>query len=389
MAKTKTPFTVSRLKQSDLAPAAYGCAVFIGAVVVFSSKYFEMPLWVLICTPLLVMGAYLAAAFSLPRLALRKDQLGDNMYYLGFMLTLVSLTATLIQYSDDAENEFIVSNFGIALVATIFGILVRSILTQLRKDTVAVERESQALLSEASFKLRGQISQATESFAILTRQIEQITSESVSSISKAHQELSRGMIDIVDEKTQAIGEQSERSAQALQASISQSQQLMERAVEDTARLTRDSQLEMATVLQQIASEMSVGAQEFYREVEEGNRSTKETIVAENAALISRLDDLKLTVTKMESLPIDTDGLDAFSSALATATQRLLDQSQTLASASQAELANFRDVTTQIGAASDSLRQATDGYLDQVRQSAMALSAEEPESADSTNSPYRP
>ena len=388
MAKTKTPFTVSRLKQSDLAPAAYGCAVLIGAVVVFSSKYLEMPLWVLICTPLLVMGAYLAAALSLPRLALRKDQLGDNMYYLGFMLTLVSLTATLVQYSEEAENEYIVSNFGIALVATIFGILVRSILTQLRKDTLAVERESQALLSEASFKLRGQISQATESFAILTRQIEQITSESVASISQAHELLAKGMVDIVDEKTQAIGEQSERSARALQESISQSQRLMEQAVVDAAKLTRDSQSEMASVLQQIASEMSAGAQGFYREIEEGNRSTKEIILAENAALILRLDELKLTVTKLESLPIDMDKLDAFSSALAMATQRLLDQSQAFASASQEELANFRNVAGQIGAASDALKDATDGYLDQIRQGASALSAEKPVGRDPSIKPFR-
>lgn len=388
MAWTKPPFTVSRLKQPDLAPAAYGSAVFIGAVVVFSSKYFEMPLWVLICTPLLVMGAYLTAALSLPRLALRKDQLGDNMYYLGFMLTLVSLTATLIQYSEDAENEYIVSNFGIALVATIFGILVRSILTQLRKDTVAVERESQALLSEASFKLRGQISQTTENFAILTRQMEQITSESVASISKAHEQLAQGMIHIIDEKTQAIGEQSERSAQALQEFISQSQRLMERAVADTAKLTRDSQSEMAGVLQQIASEMSAGAQGFYREIEEGNRSTKETIVAENAALMSRLDELKRTVAKMESLPIDTDKLDAFSSALGTATQRLLDQSQALASASQVELSNFIDLARQIDSASDSLRAATDGYLNEVRQSASALAREKPVGADPSANPFR-
>ena len=388
MAKTRTPFTVSRLKQADLAPAAYGVAVLMGAVVVFSSKYFEMPLWVLIVTPFLVMGAYLAAALSLPRLALRKDQLGDNMYYLGFMLTLVSLTATLIQYSEDADNEYIVSNFGIALVATIFGVLVRSILTQLRKDTLAVERESQALLSEASFKLRGQISHATENFAILTRQMEQITSESVASISKAHQQLAKGMIDIVDEKTQAIGEQAERSAQALQDSISQSQRLMERAVEDTTKLTRDSQSKMASVLQQIASEMSTGAQGFYHEIAEGNRVTKETILAENAALVSRLDELKLTVTKMESLPIETDKFDAFASALAVATQRLLDQSRALASTSQEELANFRDVAAQIAAASDSLKGATQGYLDQVQQAASALSAEEPIGADPSNNSLR-
>ena len=134
--------------------------------------------------------------------------------------------------------------------------------------------------------------------------------------------------------------------------------------------------------------MSAGAQGFYREIEEGNRSTKETIVAENAALISRLDELKLTVTKMESLPIDTDKLDAFSSALAVATQRLLDQSQALASASQDELANFREMASQIGAASDALKGATDGYLDQVRQSASALSAEESVGADPSINPFR-
>jgi len=388
MAKTKPPFTVSRLKQTDMAPIAYGITVLAGAAVVFSTKYFEMPLLVLILTPLLVMSMYLAAALALPRLSLRKDQLGDNMYYLGFMLTLVSLTATLIQYSEDAENEYIVSNFGIALVATMFGILVRSILTQLRKDTVAVEREAQALLSEASFKLRGQISQATENFAILTRQMEQITVESVTSISKAHEELSKGMIKIVDEKTQAIGKQSEQSAKALEKSIAQSQQLMERSVEDTANMTRESQQEMARVLQLIASEIPAAARGFYQEIEAGNRATKETIVAENAALLARLEELKSTVSQLESLPIDATRLESFSAALTSATERLLNQSEALASISREEIANYRGTVQQIDTASETLKSATQNYLDQVRASTSALSSLEATAAASADDQQR-
>ena len=63
------------------------------------------------------------------------------MYITSGLLTLVSLTVTLIQYSSDSANEYIISNFGVALAATIAGIAARSALSQFRKDTAGV-RES-------------------------------------------------------------------------------------------------------------------------------------------------------------------------------------------------------------------------------------------------------
>jgi len=44
-----------------------------------------------------LMLAYGLVAYQLPKVRMRLDRLGDNFYYLGFLYTLASLSAALIQ----------------------------------------------------------------------------------------------------------------------------------------------------------------------------------------------------------------------------------------------------------------------------------------------------
>ena len=145
-------------------------------------------------------------------MATRQDQSGDNVYYLGFLLTLVSLTVTLIQYSSDSANEYIISNFGVALAATIAGIAARSALSQFRKDTAGVERELQRELSKASYKLRGQIGAASEDFAALTRQISQVTDDYSKDI--VHHIRRFHLVKVLDEHTDSLTTSSRKHREA-------------------------------------------------------------------------------------------------------------------------------------------------------------------------------
>ena len=197
-------FKVSTFKKNDWAPISFVLFFLGGSILVGLSKFLELPTIIIIFIPILILVGYGLTAWFLPRLELRKDQIGDNLYYLGFLLTLVSLSVTLIQYSSSSNEDYIVSNFGVALVATIFGIAGRTFLNQMRKDVVAVEKEIQAMLSESALKLRGQISSTIENFASLNRQMEQITIESAQHISQAHKVLADGLIDSIDDVVKPV-----------------------------------------------------------------------------------------------------------------------------------------------------------------------------------------
>ena len=231
MSNQNNRFSVQSVQRTDLAPISFGLFLLLGVALVAGSKLSDFPLWAVIGSPVLVMVGYLLCALYLPRFELRRDQLGDNLYYLGFLLTLVSLTVTLIQYSDNRDDDYIVSNFGVALVATILGITLRTLLGQMRKDSASVERDMQASLSEASSRLRGQMSNSLEDFATLNRTMEQITRESAVNIRHAHEALAQGLAESVDEVTSALAAQVEQSRDSVESETSLFTQAIEARTE--------------------------------------------------------------------------------------------------------------------------------------------------------------
>lgn len=122
--------------------------------------------------PLLVMTVpaslivfYAAVALVAKRLRLREDRVADNCYYMGFIFTLVSLAYALygFHYGGSITDELI-QDFGIALSSTIFGVILRLILTQFRTDPVEIEREAHAELASAAQNLRSEMQQALTDF---------------------------------------------------------------------------------------------------------------------------------------------------------------------------------------------------------------------------------
>ncbi len=97
------------------------------------------------------------------------DRLGDNCYYLGFLLTLASLSAALIAVESQAGPrgdlvEALIASFGVSLFSTVAGIALRVVFTQMRPDGEAedaqLERETQHLAT----RLRDQLAAAVLEF---------------------------------------------------------------------------------------------------------------------------------------------------------------------------------------------------------------------------------
>ncbi len=172
------------------------------------------------------MLSYVLAVTLLGRLEIEPEAIGDNCYYLGFLLTLASLATTLYQLAqgDDqvALMRSIVSGFGIALVSTILGILLRVIFIQLRPDIVARDRQTRIELQQAARNLRLELASSVATIKEFSTEAIQVASEQAARITEATNlavEVQRGRMasdaevysDTLRTTLAAVGEQSARS----------------------------------------------------------------------------------------------------------------------------------------------------------------------------------
>jgi hypothetical protein len=103
-------------------------------------------------------------AYQLPKVQMRIDRLGDNFYYLGFIYTLASLSAALIQLREGIPIDTLLGSFGIALFTTIVGVAGRVIFVQMRGELDDVEERVRRDLLAASADLRSQLSLSLAEF---------------------------------------------------------------------------------------------------------------------------------------------------------------------------------------------------------------------------------
>ena len=220
----------------------YGAFAVVGSLLIVITKLLSLPTVVLIAIPFVVLIGYAVVCFQIPRLDLRRDQLGDNVYYLGFLLTLASLTVTLIQFASDSSDKEIISNFGLALVATIVGIGARTILNQMRKDPLSVEKESRVELARASSRLRSQVMSSVEDFASLHRQMKQVQEQAMSDVKDAYRAMGQGLSEAVVESVQEFNsgvEQLNRSLESHNHAMNRSIQKLSEVSDKLSELDLD------------------------------------------------------------------------------------------------------------------------------------------------------
>lgn len=152
-------------------------AFLAGAGGTVALKVVQVPGWIPAAFAGGVIVAYAALVWSLRSARLEPEQIGDNAYYLGFVLTLCSLAYTLWSLGTvTAETAFVaevVAGFGIALTSTIVGVAVRVFLMQFRLDLVAREREAQMAVSDGLAAFRTEIAEAIRGTRYLGVEIRQ------------------------------------------------------------------------------------------------------------------------------------------------------------------------------------------------------------------------
>ena len=93
------------------------------------------------------------------------EHAGDNLYYVGFLYTLISLAVSLYRFTSDGDTDDIVQGFGVALSSTVFGLIGRVYVSQSSVDEPArVEAAGRQSLVAAHRKLRAEMDYAIEDY---------------------------------------------------------------------------------------------------------------------------------------------------------------------------------------------------------------------------------
>jgi hypothetical protein len=140
--------------------------VVLGFIAIFVLKTQGFPATLVTGLAVAAMVIYGISAYRLPAVRLRPDRLGDNFYYMGFIFTLASMSAALVQLdtASRVDVDRLISTFGIALFTTIAGIAGRVAFVQMREDLDDTEERARHDILEAYTKLKSSMGAAVVEF---------------------------------------------------------------------------------------------------------------------------------------------------------------------------------------------------------------------------------
>jgi methyl-accepting chemotaxis protein len=176
----------------------------------------------------------------------QEDRLGDNIYYLGFLFTLVSLMISLLALQRGSIlSSVLVRNFGIALATTITGLFGRVILYQLRGDQQETAEQSMQKLGEQTRQTTFELSRAAEEmrrsyvnigdsakefFKELSAATGQAVEQAVARMQAATEGTAGAMVNIGDSAKEFFKELSATTGQVVEQAVAR----MQAATEGTA-----------------------------------------------------------------------------------------------------------------------------------------------------------
>lgn len=166
----------------------FSVAALFGVAGILVLKALHAPPLILAALPAVILLAYTMYIINSARFSASMDRAGDNVYYLGLIFTLVSLAYALWQLgprqhdeADDLTFELI-SNFGIALSSTIFGLFFRIFIQQFRNDPVDIEQTARIELGDAVRQLRNELYLMTSDVNSYRRAVSQSLNETTDEV---------------------------------------------------------------------------------------------------------------------------------------------------------------------------------------------------------------
>ncbi len=150
-----------------------------GIVAIAAGTYFNN-LYINLAIPVVIMLYYTYTVYYEDEGALSIEQKADSVYYMGFIYTLVAMTASLVALANNDQLDFnsVVINFGLALTTTIIGLVVRIMWLQL--DSQSLD-DAESILKDRVIKQTRKLSEETENIitkmTALSSQLEDATNQ--------------------------------------------------------------------------------------------------------------------------------------------------------------------------------------------------------------------
>jgi hypothetical protein len=238
--------------------------VVIGCAYIVLAKLEGVGQFYVTFVPVIVMLAYASLICLARPLRLRDDQSGDNLYYMGFLLTLTSLGVSLYQFTATRAAEEIVQNFGIAIASTITGIGLRVIFNQMRRDPIEVERIMRLELAEAARRVRRELDSTVVEFAYFRRSTQQAAADSFRQVASTFDEVADKLVSRLEEvasnSTRPLETASRRSGEAIgeqtKAIVAAFAATTQQLAAETARLSK-SAVAISAALDEVAAKLGM------------------------------------------------------------------------------------------------------------------------------------
>lgn len=338
------------------------------------------PVWLPAVTSGSVIVAYVAITLISVRARLDPGQIGDNAYYLGFVLTLASLAYTLYELGVEAGDAElfgdVIAGFGIALSSTIVGVIVRVVLLQYRVDLVAREREIRLQLNDAMRRFHAEVEDFVRGTKYLGVEIRQSLDEHHQQMAESYgqslEKLVRDLSTSYQKVLDGVVEQSKEANRGLVSSTRNSISNVEKVVRETLA-TVSGQMQETNVA--INEGIRSAADVLKRNLQETNELMSESLIDLRAEVRSSVEEMSRV--HAENMKREADLIDEATTSMQSIGSFAGNARNSIASTEKAVLRTLDTVSGQLRetsvAINESTRSVTDGLNRSVREAGEVMS----------------
>lgn len=194
------------------------------------------------------------------------EQIADSLYFMGFMFTLVALLVALLHIRNPIDMGAITSRFGVAMLTTLAGLLLKVMLTQFKQEGGITQRQAQNNLLRA------------------TRRFTRALDSSSASVEKSVNDAAAKALEITEKSISEITEYSMSAQKAMATNTKSGLDLM----------AKKSQSDMDTLFGSATSNvdaLSGQAQTVIEMLAEHGKESQNQLVSDAGMIASKLDDM--------------------------------------------------------------------------------------------------